>query len=184
MIFILGKTASGKTTIVKKLVNDYDYKQVITYTTRPIRKGEIPGVTYHYISIENFQQKIHDGFFAEWKVYHTVFGDWYYGSSKSDIENADSKSIIILTPDGFKDVIKNIPYFNYRSIYIYSNNQTIKNRLIKRGDNVDEANRRLCYDTIDFDGIESAVDKIFYNNEETDLDELVSDISKYLEVFS
>ena len=40
MIVIIGKTASGKDLIVKKLCNDYGYNKIVTYTTRPMRKGE------------------------------------------------------------------------------------------------------------------------------------------------
>ena len=40
MIIIIGKTASGKDTIVNKLISLYGLKKVITYTTRSQRKGE------------------------------------------------------------------------------------------------------------------------------------------------
>ena len=39
MLIILGKTASGKNTIVNKLVKNYGFKQLVTYTTRPKRKA-------------------------------------------------------------------------------------------------------------------------------------------------
>ncbi len=41
MIILLGKTASGKDTILNRLAENYSYKKLITYTTRPMRKGEI-----------------------------------------------------------------------------------------------------------------------------------------------
>ena len=53
MICLIGKTASGKDTIAKELVNKYGYKRIVTYTTRPIRDGEKEGVNYYYISIYN-----------------------------------------------------------------------------------------------------------------------------------
>lgn len=80
------------------------FNSVVTYTTRPIRKGEIPNVTYHYISEEDFLQKIESGFFAEWKKYITTEGIWYYGSAKEDYEKADENSVIILTPNGIRDI--------------------------------------------------------------------------------
>lgn len=168
MIVIIGKTASGKDTLLNLLVSKYKFKKCITYTTRPKRFGEKQGKTYHFISDEEFKNKIENGFFAEWKAYNTEFGKWYYGSSVEDLENADDNTVIILTPDGYRDVmgkLKNKP----KSIYIYANNTTIRERLVRRGDNQEEAKRRLEHDNADFKGVENEVDKIFYNNLDTNI---------------
>ena len=58
MILLCGKTCSGKTVIRKELVK-MGLKSIVTYTTRPIRDGEIEDVTYHYISKEEFLKKIY-----------------------------------------------------------------------------------------------------------------------------
>ena len=50
MLILMGRTASGKTLVRDKLVKNHGFNSVITYTTRPMRKDEIPDVTYHYIS--------------------------------------------------------------------------------------------------------------------------------------
>ena len=81
ILILIGKTASGKDKTVSELVSKHGFKKVITYTTRPMRKGEEQDITYHYILEEEFKQKIEDGFFAEWKSYNTEFGTWYYGSA-------------------------------------------------------------------------------------------------------
>ena len=49
-----------------------------------------------------------------------------------------------------------------------------------RGDSPLEAKRRLDNDNIDFKGVENEVDRIFYNNENTDIKYLVSTICKYI----
>lgn len=69
MLVLIGKSASGKTEIAQILVKKYGFHSVVTYTTRKPRAGEIPDVTYHYITVEDFKQKIKEGFFAEWKQY-------------------------------------------------------------------------------------------------------------------
>ena len=61
MIILLGKSASGKDTIVRKLVEQREYKRIITWTTRPMRPGEKEGVTYHYTSEDEFKKKIKKG---------------------------------------------------------------------------------------------------------------------------
>ena len=132
-------------------------------------------VRYHYVSEEEFKQKIRDGFFAEWKSYDTAEGIWYYGTALEDLEKADDKSVIILTPEGFRDV-KNRLGDGVYSIYIYANNSTIKKRLKARGDNKEEAERRFEKDCVDFKGIESEVDKIVYNNDGYNIDDVIRKI--------
>lgn len=179
MIVLIGKTASGKTLIREELIRR-GYSGIITYTSRPVRKSEKQDVTYHFISEEEFKQKIDDNFFAEYKTYDTVFGKWYYGSALEDLENASEKSVIILTPDGYRDVVDKLSKKPI-SIYIYANNSTIKKRLKKRGDNKDEAQRRIEHDNEDFKDVENMVDKIVYNNDGTNINDVVDKILKYVE---
>ena len=178
IIVLAGKSASGKNFVAKKL-EEHGYETIVTYTTRPKRKGEKQDITYHFISDEEFKQKIDEGFFAEWKSYITNEGVWYYGSSLEDIENADNKSVIILTPQGYRD-IKDKMDCKVVSIYLYANNATIKKRLIARGDDPKEAERRILHDNEDFKGIENEVDRIVYNNESDTIDSVVQKILKYV----
>ena len=99
---IIGRTASGKDTIVSKLIKS-GYKRIVTYTSRPMRKKEKDGETYHFVTKEDFESLIQSGFFAEWRSYDTVDGVWYYGSSV-DSYDTDEDRIIILNPDGFSKV--------------------------------------------------------------------------------
>ena len=176
ILILIGKTASGKDKTVSELVSKHGFKKVITYTTRPMRKGEEQDITYHYISEEEFKQKIEDGFFAEWKSYDTEFGIWYYGSALEDLEKADDKSVIILTPEGYRYVKSKFPNKNITCIYLYANNETIKKRLIKRGDNKEEAERRILHDNEDFKGFEKEANRIVYNNYDDNIDIVVNKI--------
>lgn len=179
MIVIIGKTASGKDTIVKQLTEKHGFKRIVTTTTRPMRAGEKEGISYNFISEADFLQKIENGYFAEWKSYDTEFGKWYYGTSVTNICSADNKSIVILTPAGFRDV-KKIVKNGLTSIYIYANNETIKNRLIKRGDDKNEAQRRLEHDNEDFKNVQDEVDLIVYNNEHDKITNVVHKIFEYV----
>ena len=180
MIVILGKTCSGKDTIVSKLVKKYNYKRIISYTTRSKRKKEIQDVTYHFISEDEFKEKIESGFFLEHKEYHSAQGTWYYGSAKEDYEKSNEKSVIILTPDGYRDFLREYSYINHTSIYLYSNNKTLEKRLVKRGDDPKEAKRRLDSDNKDFKDVQRFVHKIVYNNENSSIDEVINKILEYV----
>lgn len=178
MIILIGRTCSGKTTIVNEL-KKYGFHPISTYTTRPPRKGD----TYHFIPESEFLEKVGQDFFAEYEAYETDFGTWYYGTARADIENAHSKDIIILTPNGICDLIKEYPTLEYRLIYIYANKRTIKNRLMKRGDKKEETERRIRTDDEDFKGAESLADKIVYNNDGDDFNDVVLKVKRYLEGF-
>ena len=177
ILILIGKTSSGKTLIKEKLT-EKGFAGITTYTSRPMRKGEQQDVTYHFISEEDFKQKINEGFFAEWKSYITADGVWYYGTALEDLKNGEYNSVIILTPDGYRDVVNKLSE-NPTAIYVYANNSTIKKRLMMRGDNPNEAQRRLEHDNEDFKGIENEVDKIVYNNDGTNIDEVVQKILEF-----
>lgn len=163
MIIIVGKSGSGKDSVVKKLTNFYDYKKIVTWTTRPMRPKEIQDVTYHFTDEETFEEKIEEGFFAEWKKYESIEGTWYYGTALLDLTTFNEDKIIILTPDGYQD-IKDIIGKDTLTVYLKSKNRILKSRLKKRGDNPKEIKRRLRHDKKDFKGIEKEVDVVIENN--------------------
>lgn len=178
MVTIIGKTCSGKNRIVNDLINNYGFNQIVTYTTRSPRNGEVNGETYHFVNIDDFMQKMKSGFFAEWKAYTTTEGVWYYGTAVEDLENADDKSVIILTPQGYRDVKDKLPEKDITCIYLYANNTTLKKRLTKRGDDKNEAQRRLEHDNKDFKGIENEVNRIVYNNDGEEIENVINKILK------
>lgn len=148
MLILMGKTASGKDSVVKELVTGYGYRYLIPYTTRPPRINEVKGKDYHYISQRDFCKKIKKGFFIEYQSYETKFGTWYYGIGANDFYDADDLTVTVLTPDGLRDVWDLL--YDDTIIYLDVSERTIRQRLIARGDNKDEADRRIDADREDF----------------------------------
>jgi len=173
---ILGRTASGKTTVVEKLKKEHNFSQIIIYTTRPMRPGETQDVTYHFISEEDFKRKIEQDFFLEYKVYHTIQGDWYYGSAKEDFLNSKENTVVILPPASYLDFLKLLPNLKHKSIYICSYEDVMRQRLLERGDDIEEANRRIAKDREDFIGVLSFADKVIHNTGKTTIEDLVKEI--------
>ncbi len=51
--YLMGKSSSGKDTLYKELKKRFPgLRQVILYTTRPVRDGERDGVEYHFVPAE------------------------------------------------------------------------------------------------------------------------------------
>ena len=174
ILVICGKTASGKNLVRDILVEKYNYNPIVTYTSRPPRKGEKQDITYHFISTDEFIEKINNGFFAEWKDYATNDGLWYYGTALEDCVNATDNDVIILTPDGVRYLKKN--GVNAIAIYLYSNLNTIKYRLKFRGDDEKEVERRIYSDIKDFKDAEMLADRIVYNNLNDNIDNVVENV--------
>ena len=83
-VFILSApSGAGKTTVAKKVLEQVpELVRVVTYTTREPRPGEQDGQDYRFISKEEFEAKIKEGFFLE---YANVYGN-YYGTPKKEID--------------------------------------------------------------------------------------------------
>lgn len=77
---IMGKSASGKDTIFKRLVQDESLglKTIVSYTTRPMREGEMEGAEYHFVSREKLEDFRSRGLVIECRDYDTVHGIWSY----------------------------------------------------------------------------------------------------------
>ena len=56
MLVILGCSGSGKSTLEKYIVERTHFKKNISYTTRPMREGEIDGVDYYFVNEETFNK--------------------------------------------------------------------------------------------------------------------------------
>lgn len=181
MIILIGKSGSGKSTIANILCRDYGCNKIVTTTTRPKRRGEKQDIDYHFTTKQDFKNTVLSGGFIETREYNVATGDtWYYGSPVNKIEQAKENDIIILTPDGCRNVIDTIGRKNIIVIYIYANLRAIENRLEKRGDRKDEIERRMKQDNSDFKDAVNLADFTVYNHYGDDINEVVTIIIKYL----
>ena len=83
LFVISGPSGSGKTTIVTRVLSNVENLRFsISYTTRPMRAGEVRGEHYEFVSRGEFRDMIKRDFFAEWAEVHGNF----YGTPRADIE--------------------------------------------------------------------------------------------------
>ena len=80
IIYLMGKSSSGKDTIFKRLLEDdtLGLKTVVPYTTRPIRSGEQDGVEYYFTDEEGYLKRKAGGKIVEERAYRTFHGLWRY----------------------------------------------------------------------------------------------------------
>ena len=86
LIVFSAPSGAGKTTIVRELLKNKDFKLKfsISATSRKKRETEISGNDYYFISVDEFKQKIADNDFIEWEE---VYKNQFYGTLKSEVEN-------------------------------------------------------------------------------------------------
>lgn len=103
---IMGKSASGKDTLFKKLLAECPkMKKMVLYTTRPIREGETDGVEYHFVRPEDLDIFEKEGRLIEKRVYNTVHGPWIYATvDDSQIKLASRNYLVIGTIESYQKI--------------------------------------------------------------------------------
>ncbi|MBI2337776.1 guanylate kinase [Candidatus Daviesbacteria bacterium] len=189
LIILTGKTASGKDTVMAKLLlQSKDIKRIVTTTSRTPRAGEKNGVDYNFISESDFRQKAEDGNFVEWVEY----GGNLYGTEKTQImNNLDSGLIWRIDPSragqikGFigKTFNQNISaelLERVLVIYLTVDDPVILQRLKKRGLSEEEIDKRMTEDKLFWQQYHDAYDYVVENITGR-LDETVDKIVKIIQ---
>jgi guanylate kinase len=84
LVIISGSSGVGKSETAKRLLNyqDLNIKELIGFTTRPPRPGEVEGKDYYFISKEEFLKKV-----ANNQVFaHAEYNDNHYGTPLNGVK--------------------------------------------------------------------------------------------------
>lgn len=93
LFIVSAPSGAGKTSLVNALIqSSRGIKVSISYTTRPIRPGEIDGINYHFVSREAFDQRLQQGDFLESAE---VFGN-FYGTSQAWVQEQLASGVDII----------------------------------------------------------------------------------------
>ena len=104
IFYLMGKSSSGKDTIFKALLSDaaLGLKQIVPYTTRPIREGEKNGVEYFFTDEAGVRTMQEQNPVIELRVYHTCHGDWKYFTAADDRIDLEKQDYLVIgTPEAF-----------------------------------------------------------------------------------
>lgn len=80
IFIVMGKSATGKDTVYKKLLEaeELHLKTAVMYTTRPIRKSEENGVEYYFVEEDTLLELQKQKKIIEHRAYDTIHGTWHY----------------------------------------------------------------------------------------------------------
>ena len=154
---LMGKSASGKDSIYKRLKELKPcLRGCVLYTTRPIRKDEKEGVSYHFIDDARLKAFAAEGKVIELRTYKTVYGDWSYATiddGQIDLKAADY--LILGTLESYEKLRS---YFGEESvvpIYIELDDgerllRAVKREMHEKEPKYKELCRRFIADSEDF----------------------------------
>ncbi|WP_120994365.1 guanylate kinase [Stutzerimonas urumqiensis] len=143
LYIVSAPSGAGKTSLVKALIDSQPQVRVsVSHTTRAIRPGEVDGVNYHFVSREDFLERLERNEFLE---HAEVFGN-LYGTSQRWLEDtlaAGQDLILEIDWQGAQQVRRLMPAA--RSIFILPPTQeALRQRLTNRGqDSEDIIERRM-----------------------------------------
>ncbi len=138
VIIFSAPSGSGKTTLVKHSLEVFNELQFsISCTTRQPRGSEVHAVDYHFLSPDEFRQKISEDAFVE---FEEVYTDKYYGTLKSEVEKIWNQGKVVIFDVDVKGGISLKKYFGEKALSIFIEPPSIEElerRLISR--NTDDA---------------------------------------------
>ena len=114
LFVIMGKSATGKDSLYQKIVEDFpDLKEVVTYTTRPIRAGETYGKEYFFVTEEELHEMQEAGKIIEsygGKTSSSVSKKTTYvlagAEAGSKLDKANSLGVTVISEAEFEEMIK------------------------------------------------------------------------------
>lgn len=145
-IFIFtGPVGSNRKSIAEMVGSTLSLTHIVAYTTRKPRSYETDGQDYHFVDLETFlAAEKNDEFIEEHQL-----KDVHYGVKTEEIMSAfESHDFVylLLNKEG-SDILKRIYGEHVIRIFIHSDKEKVRDRLISRGDTEDVVeNYMIQYD--------------------------------------
>ncbi len=141
LFVVSAPSGTGKTTVVERLVQLLpDLALSRSYTSRPVRPGEIDGVDYNFITRARFEEMVEADEFLEWA---DVFGN-LYGTCATDVERELSHGrdiVLVIDVQGARQV--RLRYANTVGVFVLPPSfEILEQRLRGRSKDPEEAIQR------------------------------------------
>jgi guanylate kinase len=133
-IILCAPSGAGKTSITKYLLaQDLGLEFSISACNREKRENEVDGVDYHFLSTEDFKEKVDNNEFVEWEE---VYDGNYYGTLKSEIARIWRKGNFVIFDVDVEGGLSLTKYFGEKALAIFIKPPTVgdlEKRLRGRG---------------------------------------------------
>ena len=140
LIIITAPSGAGKTSITRHLMQHFPQLAFsVSAATRQPRGIEKNGVDYHFMSADDFKQKIQHNEFVEWEM---VYEGKYYGTLKAELEriwNEDKIPVLDIDVKGAIHVQQQFPATTLSLFIEPPSVAELKKRLLSRGTETPES---------------------------------------------
>lgn len=182
-IIFSAPSGAGKTTIVRYLLGSHlGLEFSVSACSRNRRPNEVHEVDYHFLTIEEFRDKINNGAFIEWEE---VYTDNYYGTLKSEIERIWSLGKHVIFDVDVKGGLNLKKYFGDKALAVFVMPPSIdhlEKRLRSRNTESEESIRRRIDKAASELEYAPQFDVILLNDDlETACQEALQKVSAFLE---
>ena len=172
LVLLSGVSGAGKDTIKKQLIARMDNVESLpSYTDRAPRANDVAGVTYNFVSTEEFERMIKDGELYEYSVHH----EHYYGTSKKLLnEKINNGKIIVkdIEVNGVENLLKLLKNdVKIVTIFLRVPKEQLQKRLEKRVDKPSLKEIQLRLNRFDYE--ESKIGMYDYIIKNNDLEKTV-----------
>ena len=140
VLVITGPSGVGKGTVIRLLLDRFPrMKLSVSATTREPRPGEEDGVSYYFLSPEEFQERIDKDEFLEWAEY----AGNRYGTLRSELERDAHPLVLEIEVQGARQVRARVR----DAVLVFiapPSDEALRTRLVGRGsDSPEQIERRL-----------------------------------------
>ena len=150
---VAGPSGVGKGTVLKKLFETHDLYYSVSATTRDPREGEVDGVHYHFLSVEEFRAMIAEDALLE----HAEYAGNYYGTPKRYVDEAMDAGRDVILEIEIQGALKVKEQFPEALLLFVTppNAKELERRLVGRGTEKPEViDQRLSRASEESEGIE------------------------------
>ena len=180
LVILSGVAGAGKDTVKKEVVKRLEYVDTFpTVTSRPIREGDIPGVTYIFVTEEKFKEMIANDELYEYDVHHNK----YYGVAKKQLqEKIEDGKVVIRDIDvnGTENLVKKLgKEMKIVTIFLRVPKEELRKRLEAREDKPSEEEIELRLGRFEYE--ESKIGQYDYVIDNANQEETIQKVIKIIE---
>jgi len=180
LVILSGVAGAGKNTVQKELIKRMEnVVSIPSFTDRSQRAGDVAGVTYNFVTTEEFERMIKDNELYEYDIHHNQ----YYGTSRKVLnEKVKEGKIIVKDIDvnGTENLVKLLQNdMKVITIFLRVPKEELRHRLENRIDKPDEEEIQLRLNRFDYE--ESKIGNYDYVIKNNNLEKTVNIIMTIIE---
>lgn len=181
LVILSGVAGAGKDTVKKEVVKRLKYVDTFpTVTSRPIRNGDIPGITYIFVTESEFKKMIENDELYEYDIHHNN----YYGVAKKPLQEKIKEGKVAIRDvdvNGTENLVKKLGNeIKIITIFLKVPKEELRRRLECRQDRPSEEEIQLRLSRFEYE--ESKMKNYDYvienNNQEETIKKVIEIIEK------